>query len=151
MFETRGTKMQVRQGTPSDLESIVAFDRIARSDAKRVAFIERALQSGTCIVADEVHCVVGYAVLEYTFFDQGFASMLYVAEAARRCGIGRALMREIEARCSTRKLFTSTNESNAPMRALLDSLGYVPSGAIYNLDPGDPELVYFLDLSGGAG
>ena len=36
------------------------------------------------------------------------------------------------------------------MQALLDSLGYVPSGEIHNLDPGDPELVYFLDLSSSA-
>ena len=47
------------------------------------------------------------------------------------------------------KLFTSTNQSNTPMQALLALLGYVRSGVIDNLDPGDPELVYFLDLSGG--
>jgi hypothetical protein len=35
-------------------------------------------------------------------------------------------------------LFASTNESNVPMQALLDSLGYVQSGIINNLDPGDP-------------
>ncbi len=59
-------------------------------------------------------------------------------------------MREIERRCRTAKLFTSTNESNIPMQALLRSLGYVPSTVIHQFDPGDPELVYFLDLSGRA-
>ena len=140
--------MHLRQGTSNDRDSIVAFDRIAQSDATRVASIERALQSETCFVADRGGSVVGYSVLEYTFYGQGFVSMLYVAETARRQGIGRALLREIETRCKTRKLFTSTNESNRAMRALLASLGYVPSGIIHNLDPGDPELVYFLDLSG---
>lgn len=142
--------MQVRQGTLDDRDSIVALDRIADSDVNRVAFIERALRSETCVVADQDGSVVGYAVLEYTFFDQGFVSMLYVAETARRRGVGRTLMRELEARCRTLKLFTSTNESNSPMQALLASLGYTPSGVIHNLDPGDPELVYFLDLSGRA-
>jgi GNAT superfamily N-acetyltransferase len=139
--------MQVRQGTPNDRDSIVAFDRIAQSDVNRATFIERALLSGACAVADQDGSVVGYAVLEYTFYNQGFVSMLYVAEPARRRGVGRALMREVGARCGTLKLFTSTNESNGPMRALLASLGYVPSGVIHNLEPGDPELVYFLDLS----
>lgn len=142
--------MRVREGTSEDEEAIASFDHIARSDATRAAFVERVLRSETCIVAELQGAVVGYAVLEYTFFEFGFVSMLYVAEAARRRGIGRTLMREIEARCSTTKLFTSTNQSNAPMQALLDRLGYVPSGVIHNLDPGDPELVYFLDLSSDA-
>jgi len=43
-------------------------------------------------------------------------------------------------------LFTSTNESNKPMDALLQLLGYVPGGVIENLEPGDPEKLYFLDL-----
>jgi len=33
------------------------------------------------------------------------------------------------------------------MQQLLGLLGYVPSGVVENLDPGDPELFYFLDLS----
>lgn len=142
--------MRVREGQPEDRDSIIAFDRIAHSDAGRVKFIERVLRSERCLVAEENGVVVGYVVLEYTFHDQGFVSMLYVAEAARRRGVGRTLMRAIEARCVTPKLFTSTNASNGPMQALLGSLGYVPSGVIQNLDPGDPELVYFLDLSGRA-
>jgi hypothetical protein len=32
------------------------------------------------------------------------------------------------------------------MQSLLAKLGYVPSGIIYNLDEGDPELVYFKQL-----
>ena len=99
-------------------------------------------------MAEEDAAVLAYAVLDYSFYGHGFVSMLYVAEAARRRGIGRMLMREVEVQCETVKLFTSTNESNAPMRGLLATLGYVPSGVIQNLDPGDPELVYFRDLSG---
>lgn len=139
--------MKVREATPEDRDAIISFDQIARSDAGRVTFVERALCSETCLVVEQQGAIVAYAVLEYTFYEQGFVSMLYVAEAARRRGIGRTLMREIETRCRTSKLFTSTNQSNRPMQALLRELGYVPSGVIDNLDPGDPELVYFLDLS----
>ena len=73
--------------------------------------------------------------------------MVYVAKSERRRGVGRSLMRALANQCKTSKLFTSTNESNSAMRALLATLGYVPSGVIENLDPGDPELVFFLDLN----
>jgi GNAT superfamily N-acetyltransferase len=140
--------MQIREGIPADRDSLVAFDRIAKANAARVEFIERALHDSSCLVAEQDGVIVGYAVLEYTFFDQGFASMLYVADEARRRGVGRTLMQALETRCRTNKLFTSTNASNGPMQELLRSLGYIPSGVIHNLDAGDPELVFNLDLSG---
>jgi GNAT superfamily N-acetyltransferase len=81
-------------------------------------------------------------VLEYTFFDQGFVPMVYVAESWRRHGVGAALLEALARRCTTPKLFTSTNASNGPMQALLANAGFVPSGIVHNLDPGDPELIY---------
>ena len=59
-------------------------------------------------------------------------------------------MQVLAERCDTPKLFTSTNQSNQPMQQLLGALGYIPSGIIHNLDSGDPELVYMLDLRGRA-
>ena len=138
--------MRIRKGTPADRDAIVAFDHVAQSDPARIRFIDRILRSATCLVAERDRTVAAYAALEYTFFEQGFVSMLYVAQPHRRQGIGRALMQALAARCDTKKLFTSTNQSNQPMQQLLDALGYVPSGIIHNLDPGDPELVYMLDL-----
>jgi len=91
------------------------------------------------------NCVNGYGVLEHTFFGQGFVSMIYVAAGSRRRGIGRELLRALDARCRTRKLFTSTNSSNRAMQTLLSEAGFEASGVIHNLDPGDPELVYFRD------
>jgi hypothetical protein len=45
--------------------------------------------------------------------------------------------------CQTPKLFSSTNQSNHPMQALFAKAGFVPSGMIHNLDPNDPEIVYY--------
>ena len=140
--------MRIREATPADRDAIVGFDHVARLEPARVQLIDRVLRSATCLVADHHGSVVAYTALEYTFYEQGFVSILYVAEPRRRQGIGRALIQAVAARCSTPKLFTSTNQSNQPMQQLLDSLGYVPSGIIYNLDPGDPELVYMLNLRG---
>lgn len=138
--------MQIRAATPADSDAIVDFDHVARLEPGRVEFIDRVVRSATCLVAERQGNVVAYAALEYTFFDNGFVPIVYVAEPERRQGIGRALMQALASRCKTRKLFTSTNQSNEPMQQLLKGLGYVPSGVIHNLDTEDPELVFFLDL-----
>ena len=140
--------MRIREGTPADRDAIVAFDHVAQLDPARVRLIDHILRSATCLVAERDRTIAAYAALEYTFYEHGFVSMLYVAQPHRRQGIGRALMQELAARCDTRKLFTSTNQSNLPMQRLLDGLGYAPSGVIHNLDPGDPELVYMLAPEG---
>lgn len=137
----------IRDAVSSDRDAIASFDHPVQTEPGRAAFIERALLSATCLVAERDGRVVAYGVLEYTFFDNGFVSMVYVAEPNRRQGVGRALLEGLAERCTTRKLFTSTNESNKPMQRLLRLLGYVPSGVVENLDPGDPEHFYFLDLS----
>lgn len=137
----------IRDANHSDRNGIVAIDEIAQREPERRDFIDRVLDSATCLVADGNGTVVAYGVLEYSFFGNGFVSMLYVAESARRRGVGRRLMQALAKQCETSKLFTSTNESNSAMRALLATLGYVPSGVIENLDPGDPEIVFFLNCN----
>jgi GNAT superfamily N-acetyltransferase len=141
----------IRKGTLADRDVIVAFDTIALTDPARVQLITRVLTSSACLVAECGGRVIGYAALEYTFFEQGFIPILYVAGPERRRGVGSALMRALVSQCRTKKIFTSTNESNKPMQELLETLRYVPSGIIENLDPGDPELVYCLELRGHAG
>lgn len=139
--------MRVRAGASADRSRIVALDSVAKSDSGRVGFIDRALNTETCLVVEFEREVVAYGVLEYTFYEYGFVSLVYVSESHRRRGAGHALMEALAAACRTPKLFTSTNQSNRPMQKLLERLGYVRSGIIHNLDPGDPELVYVLDRS----
>lgn len=140
--------LNIREATLADREPIYGFDELAQQEPDRTAFIDRAVRSGECLVAEVDGRIVAYGVLEYTFFGNGFVSMLYVAPVARRRGIGKALLRSLSSRCSTTKLFTSSNESNFAMRRLLEVLGWTPSGSISNLDVNDPELVYFFDRGG---
>ena len=128
------------------MTAIAAFDPVAGRDPDRREFVRRRTARGECWVACKGGVVVGYAVLDYSFYSCGFVALLMVDPGHRREGVGAALMLHLESLCETEKLFTSTNESNAPMQALLAKLGYAPSGTIYNLDPGDPELVYVKAL-----
>jgi RimJ/RimL family protein N-acetyltransferase len=86
--------------------------------------------------------LIGYAVLTDHFYDRPFIDIVYVAEDARRSGGGGALLAAVERSVSGDRIFTSTNESNEAMRALLLKNGYAPSGRIENLDANDPELVF---------
>ena len=77
------------------------------------------------------------------FFGRDFVELLVVEQAQRRRGIGRALMASALANATSPVVFTSTNESNNPMRALLARDGWLLSGRLTGLDEGDPELVYY--------
>ncbi len=140
--------MKIRKAKKSNIEAIISVDHVAAHDENRRRHICEWVSGGSAIVAVVDDAVVGYAVLEYTFFSQGFISMLIVAEASRRKGVGTALVSHLEGICKTEKLFTSTNKSNEPMQALMQSMSYEPSGVVHNLDDGDPELFYFKKLEG---
>lgn len=134
--------LEIRLAETKDIAAICSFDHLAERDERRT-FVERSVRSCCAYVAIFDSEVVGYTVLEYSFYSQGFIAMLYVHPGHRRKGFASALARHVESVCKTEKLFTSTNQSNLPMQALVIKLGYIPSGVINNLDKGDPELLYF--------
>ncbi len=138
--------INIRQAEEADKLVIFSFYHIAQTDDKQKQFIMDAVSAERCCVAVVDGNVVGFVILDYTFYTCGFISLLYVHPDFRRQRIGSELIRHAEAMCQTEKLFTSTNESNAPMQSLLSKLGYVRSGTIENLDEGDPEWVYFKKL-----
>jgi GNAT superfamily N-acetyltransferase len=138
--------ISVCQAVETDIESLYSLDLIAHQQDERREFLRREVASGNCFVAVVDGEVIGYGVLNYTFYNNGFIDMLYVDPDHRRRGAGAALLRHMESLCRTSKLFTSTNRSNLLMQSLLAKLGYKLSGEIHNLDEGDPEIVYFKRL-----
>ncbi|MDN6858978.1 GNAT family N-acetyltransferase [Pseudomonas sp. CAN2814] len=129
----------------TDLDGLIALDAIARCEPRRRRFIEQAITAGQCWVAVEAgdsSVLLGYGVLDYSFFEQAFIPLVVVGDSARRRGVGSAILRALESRSGAAKLFTSTNASNEPMRRLLGKLGFIGSGQVENLDEGDPELIF---------
>jgi len=133
----------IRQAIPGDIATIRALDPLAQRSIQRGSFIERSVLSRECYVIDEGNCVVGYGILEYSFYELGFVAMLYICPEYRRRGAGSMLMEHFQSTCQTPKIFTSTNLSDLPMQSLLAKLRYSLSGIIHHLDENDPEVVYF--------
>jgi len=138
--------ISIRPAVERDIQALCSLDLIAREENERREFIRCEVASGTCFVAVADEEVIGYGVLNYTFYYNGCIDMLYVHTGHQRRGEGEALLRHLESLCQTPKLFTSTNLSNLRMQSLLAKLEYELSGVIHNLDEGDPEIVYFKRL-----
>ncbi|MBB1596125.1 GNAT family N-acetyltransferase [Achromobacter sp. UMC46] len=135
----------VRLAQSYDIDSIIELDPIAKQELARRTFIANAVAAGQCWAAVEAECasaLIGYGVLNRSFFEHDFIPLIVVKDSARRRGVATAIMRTLELRCQGGKLFTSTNTSNIAMRHLLGQLGFIESGQIENLDDQDPELVF---------
>src|SRR4051794_21482118 len=123
----------IRKAVESEIDQICSIDTVARcGDLSRLDLIRQRVADKSCYVllTEEGTRIAAYGVLVYSFYDCGMIDMLIVAPDQRRRGFGSELMLHMESECRTDKLFTSTNESNTPMRALLAQLGYSPSGVI---------------------
>ena len=138
--------MNIRQAQEGDLEKIFAIDHISRMEEERRQFISKSVHDGNTFIAVTDNQILGYSVLEHSFFNRGLITLIMVDPNQRRSGIGSALIHHVEGLCESNRIFTSTNESNQPMRALLKKLGYKQSGVVNDLDPGDPELFYSRKL-----
>jgi ribosomal protein S18 acetylase RimI-like enzyme len=131
--------VRIELASTDDWAAIQALDVRDRAESLR-SWIAR----GECLVARaESGEIVGFAVANSSFFEQCFIVLVVVRADQRRRGMASALIRAVEERSATAKIFTSTNQSNTAMQALCERLGYVRSGLVDNLDEGDPELIYF--------
>jgi N-acetylglutamate synthase-like GNAT family acetyltransferase len=134
-------KRTTRKANREDISAIFAFAGESMKTG-RTEFIRRAVDSGEAHLLEEEGKVIAVGVLEYTFFEHGFISLVFVDPEERRTGVGEMLLRYLISICRTPKVFSSTNRSNVPMQALFGKVGFERSGIIHNLDPGDPELIY---------
>jgi GNAT superfamily N-acetyltransferase len=134
--------VHIRRAGGEDFAAMAFVDPLLHGGGRRASVVRGLLALGESWVAEIDGTVAGFAVASRNFFAKPFVDLLVVGEDHRRLGVGSALMNHCEAVHDDDRLFTSTNQSNAPMRALLAKIGFEESGVIHNLDPGDPELVF---------
>jgi ribosomal protein S18 acetylase RimI-like enzyme len=134
---------ELRLAQAQDVSAIVAIDPHSLGRPEEIQALVRQQAS---LVAVEHGQIVGFlAIRPGHFYQRDFIDLLFVAPRCRRQGVGRALIRTALQNASTSRVFVSTNESNMPMRELLRSEGWSPSGVLTGLDEGDPEHVFFHD------
>ncbi|WP_139992996.1 GNAT family N-acetyltransferase [Paenibacillus paridis] len=138
--------MNIERAAAEHIPSICEIDSLVIGSRSREQQLTEAVAKQQCIVAIEKETIIGFAVFDASFFGYDYLSLLIVNPSFRRKGAARALIQYIESHCTTAKLFTSTNESNATMQRVCESVGFERSGIIENLDDGDPEWIYFKPL-----
>jgi len=60
--------ISIRPAVENDIDALCSFDLIAQRENERRQFIRREVISGNCFVAVEDEKVIGYGVLNYTFW-----------------------------------------------------------------------------------
>jgi GNAT superfamily N-acetyltransferase len=138
---------QIRVVLSERADDAIAIDRDHRGDEARADYIVRCARGRGLFVAYAGEQAIGFVCLETAgFFGRPFISLLVVARAHRRHGVGATLLTAAEGSMTKRRLFTSTSQSNEPMNALFRQQGYTPCGSVSGLDENDPELFYYKDL-----
>lgn len=132
----------IKPAAAADVGFMLALDALVPGRPRNRSWYESALDSGQGLVATLDGKFAGFAIHHTHFFERDFLSLLVVEPWCRRRGVASALLAAVRRRCEGRDLFTSTNRSNATMLTALQRWGFIPTGRIDNIDPGDPELVF---------
>ena len=136
----QGKFQVIRLGAIKDFDAIARFDPFAGDRREELA-------AGRVLVAEAGGRVVGYVTFSGSgFIGRPFVHFLAVAADHRRRGVGAALLRAVQERVGGRRLFASTEETNAPMTRLLEREGWTPAGCVKGVnDDGSAECFFYRD------
>ncbi|MEO1193720.1 MAG: GNAT family N-acetyltransferase [Pseudomonadota bacterium] len=134
--------MEIRKATaPSDIAQAITIDEAVLGSRERAAYIRSLADKGGVSVAALHGQIQALCCLDHGyFFEKPFVSLLIVAPAARRRGLGEGLLSHHAS--AFPEVWTSTNQSNTAMRQLLDKARWRFCGELSGLDAGDPERFY---------
>lgn len=137
---------KIRIANKCDSLEMKNIDTVVPKDTERSKLIDEWLINDLVLVAEYDTTLVGYAVLNHSFFRRETIEMLMIQKEFRGRKIGELLVTNIESYCKSKRLFVSTNQSNFQMQKLLRRLDFRLGGYIHELDPGDPELIFVKDM-----
>lgn len=125
------------------LDEIVNIDiEVIGNDSRRQS-IKKAIDEGRCIVVKDNNSIVGFLIYDTHFFECSFISLVIVKPTERRKRYATSLIEYFISIAPTKKIFSSTNQSNKKMQKVFKANGFKQSGFIENLDEGDSEIIYF--------
>ena len=139
-------QITIKGAAEAETRHAIAIDEAHRMEAGRADYLREVASRTGLFVAYADASPAGFSCLDQRcFFRRPFLSLLIVHPEHRRKGIGEALLKHAQSEIGGKRLFTSTNLSNAPMIALLAKCRFVLCGHVAGLDDGDPELVFSKD------
>jgi len=127
----------------NDLDELVNIDREVMGSDSRRKYIKKAIEEERCIAIKNEFSFVGFLIFDINFFDCSFISLIIVKPNERRKGYATSLLEYFISISPTKKIFSSTNQSNKRMQEVFEANGFIQSGFVENLDEGDPEIIYF--------
>ncbi|HEY2476344.1 MAG TPA: GNAT family N-acetyltransferase [Candidatus Cybelea sp.] len=133
----------IRRGVEADRTAILEIAHAMPWD--KDAYLDRQLSAGGVEVACDGDAVAGFIVWNHEFFARPFVWLCAVEPRFRRSGIGSLLFAHVERQNRGARLYSSANRSREGMHRFFERRGYRCAGEV-DLDPGDPEVFYFIDL-----
>ncbi|WNB92867.1 GNAT family N-acetyltransferase [Bacillus sp. NEB1478] len=138
--------MKIRLANQNDIQQAVKLDQEMIGHNLRKKQIEKGVHQERCLVIHEQSELAGFLIYHTEFFECCFISLLMIKPSFQRKGLAKALLMSMEKFSPTKKIFSSTNQSNETMHSVFNRCGYKKSGYIENLDEGDPETIYFKSI-----
>lgn len=138
--------VRVEEATEADLNALCAIDRLVLGSSERRSFLSSAIAGRHCFKATINGEPVGFMVIEQGFRGHSFISFMVVHPGHRRAGVATALIEYAESIAPSDRLYTSASIANVEMQRLCESLGFIRTGSIDNLDGDDSEIVYYKEI-----
>ena len=133
----------IRRATNADTSEVL---RIARTMPwTQDDYLQRQLAAAAVDIACDADRIIGFIAWNREFFARPFVWLCVVDPEYRGGGIGSLLFARVERACKGSRLYSSANRSRDGMHRFFERRGYQRAGEI-DLDPGDPEVFYFIDL-----
>jgi GNAT superfamily N-acetyltransferase len=133
----------LRGAAEADYSAILAISNTTRWEKSN--FLRKMLSRNAIDVATDDERIVGFSAWNREFFSRPFVWLVVVDPDYRGQGIGSLLFAKTERDCKGVRLYSSTNKSNEATRQFHERRGYRIAGEL-DLDPGDPEVFYYIDL-----
>jgi GNAT superfamily N-acetyltransferase len=127
----------------NDKEAIFQIDQSVIGLCNRKNEIIDSIIQKRCLILCNSNKIIGYLIFNDNFFGRRFIELLVVHKDYQRKGYGEDILKHFENEYVENEVFTSTNQSNIPMKMVLVKMGYLESGIINNLDKDDPEIIFY--------
>jgi ribosomal protein S18 acetylase RimI-like enzyme len=133
--------MVVRRATPSDIDYLVNYDSHISNE-----IIYKKIETGEVLVAYDGDCFVGFLRFGWFWDEIPFMNLLFVIEAYRSKGVGRALVKYWESLFKGQVKFVLTSTlSDESAQHFYRKLGYEDIGG-FNLPGEATELVLMKEI-----